>query len=153
MTKQEKIKQSVERINQFLMCLYRRTFNFSRAVRDFGNVPYASTLRVVLRNMKLLEPTSLGNYKWVADFPTPKMARDVYEECRKSYNKTAGILSQDDLYALYEKESDIVEISIQGLDKVQETASKVAGGEETTFILYKKIGTITVKPSITINYD
>lgn len=157
MTKQEQIKNSVERIHHFLSYLYKwkGEFNFSDAVDFFGALPYASPLRVVLRDMKLIEPTSMGWYKWVANLPTHERAQDVYDKCRKSYNKVQSYktISQDDLYAIYLEEADIIEPNIKGLDKVKETAYKAAEGEETTFVLYKKIGTITVKPSIIINYD
>ena len=46
-----------------------------------------------------------------------------------------------------------VETNIKGLDAVRQTAIKTANGEEMTFVLYKRVGTITVTPLTTINYD
>ena len=46
-----------------------------------------------------------------------------------------------------------VETNLKGLDAVRQTAIKTANGEEMTFVLYKRVGTITVTPLTTINYD
>jgi len=174
MTNREMRKQTTEKIYKFLKYLYiREEFNFSKVVTVFESkgyntpVPYQYPLRVVLKELNILYSLSSGNYRWITDKPTLEMAQKVYTACLKSFKKpeVASLLKEakeikqavkelvEDIYLIEPVGGNTVNENLKGLDAVKETAAKTAAGKEMTFILYKKIGTITVTPLTTINYD
>ena len=173
MTNKEMQEQTTERIYKFLTYLYNRgSFNFTGAVKVFESngyntpVPYQVSLRVILKKLNILMSLSNGNYRWITDKPTLRMAQEVYGACLKSYKKTevdsplkeAKEIKQaieelvEDIY-LIEQIGGYTVANIKGLDNVRRTAIKSADGKEMTFVLYKRIGTVTVTPLTTINYD
>ena len=174
MTNKEMQEQTTEMLYKFLKYLYNRgSFNFTGAVKVFEadvyntSVPYQYPLRVVLKRLNILMSLLNGNYRWITDKPTLKMAQEVYTACLKSYKKTevdsplkeAKEIKQavkelvgEDVY-LIEQIGGYTVANIRGLDNVRRTAIKSADGKEMTFVLYKRIGTITVTPLTTINYD
>lgn len=96
------------------------------------------------------------------------MAQEVYGACLKSYKKTEvdSLLKEakeikqavkelvgEDIYLIEPVGGNTVDENLKGLDAVRETAIKSADGKEMTLVLYKRIGTITVTPLTTINYD
>lgn len=167
MTNKEMREQAIERIYKFLRYIYgMRRFNYSKAVKSFEatsqRVPYQSPLRVILRRMNLIGSLSSGNYRWAADFPSIKMAQEVYTSCLKGYQKpvterakeikeAVKELVGEDIYAL-ENPRDVA-VNLCGMEMVKESAIREAKGEERTFVLYKRIGTITIAQVININYD
>ena len=174
MTNKEMQEQTTEMLYKFLKYLYNRgSFNFTGAVAVYERtpyntpVPYQYQLRVVLKRLNILDSLSNGNYRWVASKPILKMAQEAYTACLKSYKKTEvdSLLKEakeikeaikelvEDIYLIEQVGGYTADTNIKGLDAVRETAIKTANGEEMTFILYKKIGTVTVTPLTTINYD
>lgn len=172
MTNKEMQEQTTEMLYKFLKYLYNRgSFNFTGAVKVYESngyntsVPYQVSLRVILKKLNILMSLLNGNYRWITDKPTLKMAQKVYGACLRSYKKTevdsplkeAKEIKQavkelvgEDVYALEQVGGNTADTNIKGLDN---TAIKSANGEEMTFVLYKRIGTITVTPLTTINYD